>query len=306
VLSARGATVANLTLSGVNLERCRFAGTHGLDELQLEHVDLPETPEGWQRTRVDLPETPEGSQGTRVDLPETPEGSQRTRRWPVRWTRRRIIAEEQQWRAWRHDAGWAWREDPEPRPPQPPRVVEQSTAVGEESDAVAKESDAVAEESDTPPWPPERPGPLDPEEIAALYRRLRKGCEDSKNAPGANAFYYGEMELRRRHTAPLAERVILWLYWLFSGYGLRASRALIALLVTIAVAALPLELWGFHPDRTYWGALLFSVESSISLLRAPEGVHLRHGGEVIQIVLRLAGPLFFGLALLALRGRVKR
>jgi hypothetical protein len=29
-------------------------------------------------------------------------------------------------------------------------------------------------------------------------------------------------------------------------------------------------------------------------------------GEVIQIVLRLAGPLFFGLALLSLRGRVKR
>jgi hypothetical protein len=217
----------------------------------------------------------------------------------VRWTRRRIIAEEQQWRAQRHDAGWAWSEDPEPRPPQPTRVVEQS-------DPVVERSDPVAKASDPPPWPPERPDPLDPEEIAALYRRLRKGCEDSMNAPGANAFYYGEMELRRRHSAPWAERIILWLYWLFSGYGLRGSRALLALLVTIAVAALPLSLWGFHPDRTYWGALLFSVESSISLLRAPEGVHLSHGGEVIQIVLRLAGPLFFGLALLALRGRVKR
>ena len=66
----------------------------------------------------------------------------------------------------------------------------------------------------------------------------------------------------------------MWLYWLFSGYGLRGSRALVALVVTIAVAALPLGLWGFHPDRSYWGALLFSVESSIGLLRAPEGVHL--------------------------------
>lgn len=52
-------------------------------------------------------------------------------------------------------------------------------------------------------------------------------------------------------------------------------------------------------------SLLFAVGSSISLLRAPEA-QLRAGGEVTQIVLRLAGPLFFGLALLALRGRVKR
>jgi hypothetical protein len=37
-----------------------------------------------------------------------------------------------------------------------------------------------------------------------------------------------------------------------------------------------------------------------------DGQRLGDGGEVIQIVLRLAGPLFFGLGLLALRGRVKR
>jgi hypothetical protein len=45
--------------------------------------------------------------------------------------------------------------------------------------------------------------------------------------------------------------------------------------------------------------------SSISLLRAPEA-KLSAGGELVQIALRLLGPLFFGLALLALRGRVKR
>jgi hypothetical protein len=50
---------------------------------------------------------------------------------------------------------------------------------------------------------------------------------------------------------------------------------------------------------------LFALESSISLLRAPEA-KLTACGEVIQIFLRLAGPLFFGLAVLSLRGRVKR
>jgi hypothetical protein len=91
-----------------------------------------------------------------------------------------------------------------------------------------------------------------------------------------------------------------------SGYGLRASRALLALAVTIVVGAVLLHQFGFdagkHPDN---GTLLFALESSVSLLRAPEAT-LTPAGEVIQIVLRLAGPLFFGLALLALRGRVKR
>ena len=36
-------------------------------------------------------------------------------------------------------------------------------------------------------------------------------------------FYYGEMEMRHHaHTTPAAERAIIWLYWLISGYGLQA------------------------------------------------------------------------------------
>ncbi len=69
--------------------------------------------------------------------------------------------------------------------------------------------------------------------------------------------------------------------------------------------AVGLDLWAFRPDKPYGRALLFSVESSVSLLRAPT-TKLTAGGEVIQIALRLARPLFFGLALLSLRGRVKR
>jgi hypothetical protein len=60
-----------------------------------------------------------------------------------------------------------------------------------------------------------------------------KGREDSKDEPGAADFYYGEMEMRRHSTGTPPSRrpivSIIWLYWLVSGYGLRASRALIAL-----------------------------------------------------------------------------
>ena len=80
-----------------------------------------------------------------------------------------------------------------------------------------------------------------PEQIAAIYRALRKGREDGKDEPGAADFYYGEMEMRRQPPR-----------------GQEAER------------------------RT-----------------APTG-------ELMQVVLRLLGPLFFGLALFSLRGRVKR
>jgi hypothetical protein len=158
---------------------------------------------------------------------------------------------------------------------------------------------------------------VEPQIIAAIYRDLRKGREDRGDAPGAGDFYYGEMEMRRhagppqkgrapgRLTRDRGERAELWLYWLVSGYGLRASRALICLAATILIGATLLDLFGFRPDRSFGRALLFSLESTISLLRAPQA-KLTTGGEVIQIALRLLGPLFFGLALLAVRGRVRR
>jgi hypothetical protein len=94
-----------------------------------------------------------------------------------------------------------------------------------------------------------RPGPT---ELAAIYRRLRKGREDAKNEPGAAAFYYGEMEMRRHaHNTPTAERLLLGLYWLTAGYALRASRALATLAVVLAVLAVGFWQVGFgqhHPS----------------------------------------------------------
>jgi uncharacterized protein YjbI with pentapeptide repeats len=259
VISLRDARVAQLTMVGADLQQCRFARAHGLDDLAYEDAEFGGPPRGW--------------------------------RWvgwrPVRWTQRRTIADEHHWRASRADRyGPGWDSGDQLGPDQ---------HRGSGSDGSQPST----------PWPPEAPATLAGAQIADIYRELRKGREDKKDEPGAADFYYGEMEMRR-HSAPLAERAILWLYWMVSGYGLRASRALLALAVTIVVGAVLLHQFGFdagkHPDN---GTLLFALESSVSLLRAPEAT-LTPAGEVIQIVLRLAGPLFFGLALLALRGRVKR
>jgi hypothetical protein len=155
----------------------------------------------------------------------------------------------------------------------------------------------------------ERDATVPPDRLARTYRALRKGREDNKDEPGAAGFYYGETEMRRKAASGF-EWLVLTLYWAVSGYGLRASRAVAALVVTVLVAAALFDGFsGFDPDQGYWKSLLFSAESTSSLFRAPgppEGAELNDEGHVFQMGLRLLGPLFIGLALLALRGRVKR
>jgi uncharacterized protein YjbI with pentapeptide repeats len=280
VLSLRGARVAQLTLSRVDLRACQFARAHGLDELTLDQVEFARPPRGWH-------------------------GWHWIRWRPLRWTSRRVIAEERQWRATqpaRYGAGW----DTADR-----RRLAWDPASGEIRPDVSVLGSGSLPEGEIRPnpsvgsgWLPEAPNPLEAGEIATLYRELRKGLEDRRDEPGAADFYYGEMEMRR-HSGPRDERAIVKLYWLVSGYGLRASRALAFLALTIVAGGLLLKCFGFHPHRSFWRSLLFSLESTISLLRVPRA-KLSAGGEIVQIALRLLGPLFFGLALLALRGRVKR
>lgn len=152
---------------------------------------------------------------------------------------------------------------------------------------------------------------LDAAEVASLYRALRKSREDQKDEPGGADFYYGEMEMRR-YAASSTERLLLTAYWLVSGYGLRSLRAVTALAITTLTAGVALYLFGITSvdgdDPSLARSLFYSLESTTSLFRVPElpRVQLNYAGEAIQIALRLLGPLFFGLALLALRGRVRR
>ena len=208
-----------------------------------------------------------------------------------KWGGREVIAEERDWRAARQRSwsrrGWT-------RPGWPGWL-----------------------EEDDP-----RPGVLDPGQIAGLYRALRKGREDVKDEPGAADFYYGEMEMRR-HARPLSdrnpggqsgatsrgrvERGILTAYWLVSAYSLRAARAVAALALVTALLAAAFHLVGFAvPPRpvSYWTSLLYAFRATLSL--TDNEVKLTAWGQLLQGVLRLTGPVLLGLALLALRSRVKR
>jgi uncharacterized protein YjbI with pentapeptide repeats len=285
VLALRRADVAGLTMSGVDLRACRFIGAHHLDQLRVEASDFPFTPFGW------------------------------------RWTPRQTIAEEHYWRATRPLAastdessggtaaqagrGRARRTRGWYRPIHQPPAWLGITAHG------------------LPGW-----GEMPPNaaQVAALYRALRKGREDIRDEPGAADFYYGEMEMRRhakreeakterqrrhyRHSLnATTEHLVVWLYWLVSGYGLRAWRALATLTVVIALAGVWFSRVGFHDPRPSFAvSWLFALQATVSLegrARQLSGL-LTLPGELLRVGMRLIGPILLGLAVLSIRGRVKR
>ena len=80
-----------------------------------------------------------------------------------------------------------------------------------------------------------------------------------------------------------------------------------AFTVVTALLAVAFHLAGFaRAPRpvSYWTSLLYAFRATLSL--TDDAVRLTAWGQLLQAVLRLTGPLLLGLALLALRGRVKR
>ena len=271
-VSLRGVDAAHLVLTDIDLTDCRFAGTVHLDQLRLEG---------------------------RYPLSAAPSGLRRRGVWPVRWTPRRTLVEEHHWRAARHTGSDGWTPAPQ----------------GEEV--------------------------LEPAALAPVYRQLRKAFEDGKHEPGAADFYYGEMEMRRHaDDIPWSERSLLAAYWVLSGYGLRASRALGWLLVAMTATVLAMMLWGLpqdDPKPTSTGTLTgrsltmttdtpdavnrkgpyqerLSTERFEKSLRVvvnsvifrSSGQDLTTIGTYTEMASRLTEPVLLGLAVLAIRGRVKR
>jgi hypothetical protein len=93
-----------------------------------------------------------------------------------------------------------------------------------------------------------------------------------------------------------------------TGYGLRAWRALAALAVMLlAFAVLFTYGGGFASaaNTSFGGALVYEARTVIGLAHNPQPALTRFG-DVLQISLRIFGPVLLGLAVLSVRGRVKR
>ncbi|WP_406292794.1 pentapeptide repeat-containing protein [Embleya sp. NBC_00888] len=283
VVSLRGVDAAHLVLTDTDLTRCVFTGAFHLDQLRLTgHTLFANTPTG-THWRLGVP-------------------------W--RWTRRRVLAEEHHWRATRTP------------PTNPTTPTNREWTPGPHH-----------------PDPDHTPGPDD---LAPVYRDLRKAFEDGKNEPDAADFYYAETEMRRKdRERPRAERGLLTAYWALSGYGLRASRALTWLLLAMTATILSMMLWGLptddpkphtvgiqaqpgqrvdlvtdNPDPVLTG----SPHERLSGKRAEKatrvvlnsvvfrssGQNLTTAGTYIEMTSRFLEPVLLALAVLAIRGRVKR
>ncbi|MFJ9924160.1 pentapeptide repeat-containing protein [Streptomyces rubiginosohelvolus] len=267
--SVGGVDAAHLVLHTIDLSMCWFAGAIHLDQLRVD---------GW------------------CTFATTPTGR--------RWSRRNTLTEEHHWRvrtAGRPARAHGWTTPPRDAPELPPAAV------------------------------------------ASLYRQLRKSLEDGKNEPDAADFYYGECEMRRHDTTrPQSERALLTAYWALSGYGLRAARALVWLGAAMAATVAVMVLWGLPvddpkpattgrqaavgqqvtlttdtpdpvnptgplPDRAtserFEKALRVVVNSVVF---RSSGQDLTTIGTYTEMVSRLAEPVLLGLAVLAVRSRVKR
>ncbi|WP_179889029.1 pentapeptide repeat-containing protein [Streptomyces sp. f51] len=271
VASLRGVDAAHLVLADVDLSGCLFTGTVHLDQLRLEGACTF----------------------------DTAPSSVHWRRWPpVRFTERRVLAEEHHWRASQPGAVQGWN----------------VAVLGAE-----------------------RAGPL---QLAPVYRALRKAFEDGKHEPGAADFYYGEMEMRRHAgDIPRSERGLLTAYWALSGYGLRASRALAWLGAAMLVTVVLLMAFGLAqdtPNQTATGTVpagggkvTFEIDKDDpqnptgdrftgerfekalsvtlnSVVFRSSGQDLTTAGTYIEMASRLTEPVLLGLAVLAVRNRVKR
>lgn len=280
--SMTGCDGANVILHDIDLSRCAFTGAYHLDQVRLEgRCTFASVPRGWRFGRA---------------LPPA-----------VRWTSRKVLAEEHCWRA----------------ADQPGR--------------------ARIKRAGWNPEPLAGPAPeAGPAGLAVLYRQLRTSFEGCGNAPGADDFYYGEMEARRHDPeTPWGERVLLHAYWLVSGYALRATRALGFLVAAMAATLLALMLLGLpdtstaeqitgtapsagHPVSLTMSSpaaeLTGPLADRLTTERAEQaaqivvnsvifrsaGQSLTTPGTWIEMASRLCEPVLLGFAAFAARGRVKR
>lgn len=162
-------------------------------------------------------------------------------------------------------------------------------------------------------WSFESAEPIDdltPHGIVEVYRSLRRGLESRKDEGGAADFYYGEMEMRRRASTRRRRRLLFFAYWAVSGYGLKASRALLTLAAFVVVASLLTLRWGYSDDVTV--TLSQALIATVGVLfRIEQGdsdpaVDLTPVGQVLQAVVATAGPALAALAVLSVRGSIRR
>ncbi|TDO11690.1 hypothetical protein EV580_3409 [Mycobacterium sp. BK086] len=134
-------------------------------------------------------------------------------------------------------------------------------------------------------------------------------------------------------SAAFLDTVLMTAYWLISGYGLRVGRALSVFILLVIGCGILIALVGYPPVKDAYvpdgiapsGELMYrldhphqnsarenipqalnlAAQSSVSLLTSTANA-LTPVGSWIVLLLRFAGPIILGLALLAVRNKFRR
>ena len=264
------ADIRGLVISDVALDDCEFALAHGLDELRIGAGCTFQHTNGLWHWRPMI--------------------------------RRTVIAEELNWR--RHHRG---RRDKTFRG----GFVPASEIAGIYRDLRKGMEDAKNE-----------PGAADfyygEMEMRRLVGRKPTGLADAVQLPSSRV-----------------ERAVLYVYWIVSGYSSRSIRALLALALVIFGAALlytapgfatvttpPAQIATIDPTSgrvtytsppppvgpTFSSALDYAARESVSLLEGPASspITTKWPGDLVNAIVRLAGPVLLAFAIFALRSRTKR
>jgi uncharacterized protein YjbI with pentapeptide repeats len=264
------ADIRGLVISDVALDDCEFALAHGLDELRIgAGCSFQHTSGLWH--------------------------------WPP-MIRRTVIAEELDWR--RHHRG---RRDDTSRGGFVPAP---------EIASIYRDLRKGMEDAKN------EPGAADfyygEMEMRRLAGRKPTGLVDAMQLPSS-----------------WVERAVLYVYWIVSGYSSRSSRALLTLALVIFSAALlytapgfatvtppPAQIATIDPTNgqvtytsppppmrpTFATALDYAARESVSLLEG-SGTSLittKWPGDLVNAIVRLAGPVLLAFAIFALRSRTKR
>jgi hypothetical protein len=65
--------------------------------------------------------------------------------------------------------------------------------------------------------------------------------------------------------------------------------------------------WGFTGgNNSYADAMIYASQSAVSMDPRSITIDVNRTGEVLRLILRFGGPLFIGLAALAVRNQIKR
>lgn len=143
--------------------------------------------------------------------------------------------------------------------------------------------------------------------IEELYRELKQNYEDRRNFELARDFHYGEKEMRRRNS-----RGWLWslltLYRWVSGYG---ESCLLPLfwLVILFVATTTAYVWGnlltLDNTTSILDVGIYSLRV-MTLLKPIDFIPNGPGGNFVNWIQTIFGPILLGFFALALRQRLKR